>query len=689
MFKHQPALQFFVPFVLGIIAWQVGLQQISTTVLLLIILVATIILFLLQGRKQYQRFTKGWYEGIVISFCIFFVGVAICQTRQLHLHPKHYRFAIQADSSITIKGILQDAFVKKTNSFKSKIEINTVYKNGLAIAVQGEAYLYITKTDSLPNYQAGNQFLLTTTPANLHGNGNPGEFDYAAYSLRNGISHALFVQPKNMLLVNKNVPSIATFFANCKQWCLKQVRKNIPHSQAIGVAEALLVGDRADIDNDTWDAYQKTGIVHIIAISGMHLGIFYLQLMQLLLLIPVCKKNKKSVILFCLLVMWFFACMIGMPPSVMRAAVLFTCMGIGEMVNRQTNPYNLLVVSATILLLYQPNWILDVGCILSYAAIFGILLFAKEIEKNLYLPAKFGKKIIVLFSTTMSAQIFTFPICLYYFHQFPLMLLVSNFLAIPITFVVLYLLLVMMVFIWWTAFAKAIGIICCSIIIWLNNSIVWLSKIPFFNVDKIAITSLQYFLLMMLVTFASYAIIKKHTNALLMAAGSFLLFWLLQVGTTINALQQQKIVIHQASRKTIIQSIQGLHHTIISPDSLTAADQKNILLPTQLLYRATSPKMAAVDSFYNNYYFVANGKKIIVIQEPLATVSNEPLEVDAIVLSHSAKVNLINLSRFFTAKKWMVDGSNSKWKIEQWQQQAKECNIILHNTSKEGAIVLE
>jgi competence protein ComEC len=330
---------------------------------------------------------------------------------------------------------------------------------------------------------------------------------------------------------------------------------------------------------------------------------------------------------------------------------------------------------------------LDVGCLLSYAAIFGILLFAKEIEKRFYHPNCFVKKMVVLVATTSTAQVFTMPMCLYYFHQFPILLLLSNLLAIPITTYLLYSEIVIVLMSWCAPIAKAVAYLATKLILFLNKSILWMSTIPFFNIDNIQISYTQYFMLMLAMVAISWAFIKKQFKPLLVGLGLIAVFWMIHIAERQQALQQQKIVVHNANRKSMVQLFDGQKYYVMTTDTITASDVRNILHPTQLIYRANTPTQWPITTNETMSMCVFDGKKIVNINQKFSNATTQLLQVDYLILSHNQGNSLEALMQQFDCKQWIADGSNSLWKIEQWKKEAATLHLPLYITAEQGAFV--
>jgi competence protein ComEC len=686
MLSKIPSLKLFLPFVLGIALWQIFGSFLTFTLAGILFVIAVIGMFVFQHATHYFQYTFSWINGVFVFVMVCLSGYTICALRQVHHHPLHYSKYL-TDSSV-VTAIIKEPIIAKPNSFKTVLQITSIKNNGISKQVIGDAYGYFIKTKEEPNLLPGDVIAIQASAIKLRANGNPGEFDYATYSARSGITHSYFINPFRYIKLPKRVPSVSIFFAVQKIKCLAILAKYITNPKAQGIAEALLVGDRSNIEDQVWEAYKNTGIVHIIAISGMHLGLIYFQLVRVLLWIPIFKKNKKTTTMLAIMLMWAFSCLIGMPPSVARAGVIFTIIGVGQMINRKNYTYNSLLFSAFILLVIQPNWILDVGFLLSYAAIFGILLFAQQIQNSIYHPNKIWQKMTKDIATTIAAQIFTLPICLYFFHQFPVLLLVSNLMAIVATTYILYaeILLLILHFLGLSFLCNYLGQLIGWCIVWLNKCVVFLGKIPWFNIQHIQISFVQYIILFVMIICLSIAILRKKSVALLVASFCFILFWSCSIYYQKNVVTQQVLLVHQASKKSIVQLITGKQCKIISQDSITSADVKNILEPARLVYYANN---VLPNSTIRNKGYLVNCIHQKTIMQVYANVSaiNDIDSIDYLILQRNAKIDIKNIVTQLHPKQLIIDGSNSLWKIEQWKTALATVSLPCHITATQGAFI--
>ncbi|NQY68024.1 MAG: ComEC/Rec2 family competence protein, partial [Flavobacteriales bacterium] len=242
----------------------------------------------------------------------------------------------------------------------------------------------------------------------------------------------------------------------------------------------------------------------------LHVGIIYLILTKLLQFM-LGRTNRYYVYGIILLVtLWFYAAITGFSASICRATTMFSLVIIGDNLNRQVNIYNSILASAFILLLTDPFWIFDVGFQLSYIAVLGIVTFQPSIEKWLSFKNTVLKYMWSISAVSIAAQISTFPLSVFYFHQFPIYFLLSNLIVIPIVGVVLILCL----FFLSTYYIPLIGITISNVLLvlvkGLNQYVAWVNVIPGATIENISITINQCILMYaMLICFYIYFVTRR------------------------------------------------------------------------------------------------------------------------------------------------------------------------------------
>ncbi|TMI86483.1 MAG: ComEC/Rec2 family competence protein, partial [Bacteroidetes bacterium] len=302
-----------------------------------------------------------------------------------------------------------------------------------------------------------------------------------------------------------------------------------------------MIGYKDDLDQTLVQSYTNTGVVHIIAISGLHLGLIYWLLLRLFKPLKKRKNLRWLRIVLILVGLWLFSLLAGAQASVLRSAVMFTCILLGESFSRRTSIYNTMAFSAFILLCINPYWLWDVGFQLSYAAVLSIIIFMKPIYNWFYFSNKVIDFMWKLTAVTLAAQILTIPLSIYHFHQFPSWFILTNFLAVPLSsLIVLGEILLCVV-----SFIPPVAIFVGKLLYWLiwimDSYVERIEAMPFSLWDGLQITFLQMILLIAFAAGISYWLMEKSRTGLKAGIIALLGFTVLRSYSFFIANKQQKL----------------------------------------------------------------------------------------------------------------------------------------------------
>ncbi|MCE7064738.1 ComEC/Rec2 family competence protein [Dyadobacter sp. CY326] len=338
---------------------------------------------------------------------------------------------------------------------------------------------------------------------------NPMQFDYRAFLRNKGIVWTDYLSNNSFTIL----PGEQTFVfqrwsTNISEWSAQVLRENIPDDDAYGLVKAMLLGRRDDLQADLVTDYTASGAVHILSVSGMHVAIIFLVISHLLGWIKRWHYGKWLYLVAVIALLCFYALVTGLPASVQRATLMCIVFVVAEVFARKQNAMNTLAFSAFLILLFDPAALYDVGFQLSYLAMSGIFLLYEPIN-NFFTPNnRIIKFVWQISALSFAAQLATFPLSLFYFHQFPSYFWLINPFVIAFTNVLLpaalLLLLVSLVKIFWLQ--------------WLVNQIVLLSAyltnvavsvpkslpgylIENLNLDKVEVVILYAVLLLIWLTY--------------------------------------------------------------------------------------------------------------------------------------------------------------------------------------------
>ena len=343
------------------------------------------------------------------------------------------------DSSSYIIATIKEPCVEKAKSYKALATVNFIANGDTTYSATGDVLLYLAKDSGIKIPQYGDKIIFSNNLQQIKNSGNPGAFDYARYSAFHQLFHQAYLKKNDWHLIeHTKLAGYKSYIFDLREKIKNIIYNYIPGDDEKAIAVALLIGYKVDLDKDLVQAYSNAGVVHLIAISGLHMGIIYSILFWLFTKIPFVKRSKKARLVLILLCLWSFALLTGASGSVLRSAFMFSFIATGIAFNKKASIYNSMAASAFLLLCYNPFLLWDVGFQLSYFAVLGIVISQPFIVKWFYFKNKFVNAIWQLSSVSLAAQLFTFPICMYYFHQLPLLFLLSNLIAIPLTTIALW-----------------------------------------------------------------------------------------------------------------------------------------------------------------------------------------------------------------------------------------------------------
>ena len=438
------------------------------------------------------------------------------------------------------------------------------------------------------------------------------------------------------------------------------------------------MGQQQDISPDILQDYQLAGAVHILSVSGLHVGFILLFVGFLLKPFPNAKHCKIYKLVIVLLSLWAFGFVAGLAPSILRSVVMFSFVAVGRYLGRGVNIYNTLVVSAFLILLYQPSFLFDVGFQLSYVSLFFIIwlepLFAKIWEPENKIIKFFWSIITVSFA----AQIGAMGLSIYYFHQFPGLFFLTNLIVLPaIGFIMAY-----GVFIMLLAYFDFAPVFLTNILeksVWVLNQVIgWIASLEDFvlrdiSLDKSMLISLYLLIFMVIIYFK-----KPNFTKLSFALVSIIIFQITVLFSKQYYLKQKEFVVFNIKKNTIIAEKIGSKTTVFANDSILNLGKVNSNLNQYLV--ANFSKINGKKSIPNLLFF--KNKKIMIINKQVVFLENE--NPDILIISGSPKLNLERYLMNCQPKIIVADGSNYKTYVNVWRATCQLQNITFHSTDEKG-----
>jgi competence protein ComEC len=391
----------------------------------LFILLGVVFVFLggLLLVQSYYNYRIASIPGVLIH--LFFMAFGMLVSCLYNQQPVFYS---GGNFYATVWEIPQE----KPNSYQAVLRIEAFCKNDSMYDSGEKVMTWFAKNHDAHTLKAGDKILFNHAPQGVTNNNNPFEFDYKTYLIRKKVYRQVYLQADNWVKINrKPLFSLYIIAERTRKQLLEIYQAQELDENELHILSALTLGYKRGLDPETKRIFAAAGAMHVLAVSGLHVGIVFFVLNFFLGFLRKQKTGRFIFIAIVIFILWFYAFLTGLSPSVTRAATMFTFVVIGKNIRRQVNIYNSLAASGFFLLLFNPNILFEVGFQLSYAAVFGIAFLQPRLENLVTFKYKVFRYLYTLFTVSVAAQIATFPLSVFYFNQFPVYFWISNLFVIP------------------------------------------------------------------------------------------------------------------------------------------------------------------------------------------------------------------------------------------------------------------
>nr|WP_315154315.1 ComEC/Rec2 family competence protein [uncultured Flavobacterium sp.] len=545
-------------------------------------------------------------------------------------------------------------------------------------SLEGKIIITIPKTNNVKEIVVGHRLRFKTKLIKTEKPKNPNQFDYSAYLKNKQIYAQAFLPTEDIHYHQTLKKDIWYYSATLRNIIVTHLEQSGFDKKALPVAMALLLGQQQDIDPNITKDFQYAGAVHILSVSGLHIGFIVLFINFLMRPIPNTQKGRFLKLSISLLSLALFGILAGLAPSVVRSITMFSFVALGHYWRRSTNIYHTLVVSIFLILLFQPYFLFDVGFQLSYAALF-FIVWLQPMLANYWTPKN---KILQFFwdiiTVSFAAQLGTLPLSVYYFHQFPGLFFVTNLLVLPLLSVIMVLGVIVMTI----AAFSALPIWCIKPLEWgitvMNSIIHWVASFESFIFTNIPST----FNLMI----ASYCVLialvlwwkKKSFKRTALVFSAIIVVQIILIKNKLDVANSKEWIVLNASKKTIICQRIGKEIEVISNAIPNSEIVKNTVL--QNYATGTFSGITKQSPLKNVAYF--NGNRILILDSSSVYFPNK--EADILLLTASPKVNLERILKNNRPKMVVADASNYKSLVTLWERTCNQQKIPFHSTREKG-----
>ncbi len=689
-----PYVRIVLPFALGIVV-SLAIDVPATWMTCVFLLVAAIyILSVMHGRIR--KYRRRWMYGAVIHVALFMAGYQLVSLRLMELKVDQLP---EVKRDLFCVARLLATPEEKANSFRTTARLIACRTDSAWTSMDEKVLLYFGKESTVADLEYGDQVLLRAAPQEVEGPVNPGAFNYQRYLKFNGIIRQLYApsgQWKKIYSARGNKLIRLSILA--RNELLEVLQESGLEGKELALASAILLGYDEYLDREHKQQFAGAGAMHILCVSGLHVGIIAVVFNALLFFLS--GKGVQGVLklVLLLLLIWTYAAITGFSPSVLRAATMFSFIYAGRTINRTVSIYNMLAASAFLLLVINPFLLTRVGFQLSYLAVTGIVLLYRPLS-NLVMPRyALAEKIWQLSVVSLTATFATFPLGLYYFNQFPNLFLLTNLVAIPASFLILYNGMLLLAFSFSTAISSFLGYIFRIVLTALNLAVEWIEGLSFSTTTGVYLTTAQVLLLISIcvsVVVLLYGKGRRYLHAALVMA----VLLAFSVGHRNYKSRHQWLMVGYAIRGHMaMEFVNGRCSVFICDSGLYSQPQKIDFATSgfrlqhgvkHTLFTSWDADEVRTSWFLKKSGFICfRGRLLFKIDDRSRSLPDlQPLELSWVVPGRKVRPEIMEGISAMEGSIVLPHASMPPWEKAAWKQACREAGIEYYDPAENGAYI--
>lgn len=526
---------------------------------------------------------------------------------------------------------------------------------------------------------------------------NPNQFDVGRYMHLNGIRYSARIKPDDWIFLSNKGNRLVKLSLKLREYFLSQFKSYGIDGQQFAVLSALSLGYKDFLDDELRRVYSSTGAMHILAVSGLHVGILYFLLASVLLFLPTSKISRYGKLFVVLIFLWFFALLTGLSASVCRSALMFSLVAIGQCFNTRSNIYNTLAVAAFILLVINPMNLFNIGFQLSFLAVLSIVVFHPYIYGLIHFKNRIFDYVWSLIAVSVAAQIGTFPLTAACFSQFPNYFIVTNLIAIPLATVILYLAVLLLVVSFIPVIAIWVGRLLNTLLLFLNSALQWVDGLPCSQIKGVHISSVQMFVLILCIVLLALFLYKRRLLYFQMIMGALAIVLIAGLINSFEITKNELVVFSKPYESISCLKRNGVANFLVSKAEdpllsnafyLGGYVSKQTVAGRYKYFNINSPIDSLAGLSVRKVYGLAivssdNMSIALPYNDSLRFVrSDRSIDVKFLLANkHFAESSL----SFIRPELVIIDSSFPKWKLNKLLILLVEKGIRFHNLSTDGA----
>lgn len=638
-----------------------------------------------------KRYTLRWLFGTLLTLLCVVSGSGL-----MNIQLQHARMP-STKAETVYRAVITEKPEVKERSICCRVLLTQRCDSLARVTLSNNALLYVARDTLSEQLQSGEELLFSSRITLPESNGNPDEFDYPRYLLRKQLCGTGFVASGAwQKLTHKRTSTLQQQALEWREQILTLYRQLGFQEDALAVLSALTVGSKEELSEEIQESYSVSGASHVLALSGMHIGLLYGLLLFCLRVFPSQWKGVRLLrVCVILLLLWGFAFFTGLSPSVVRSVIMCSLFSLSSLFDRSSFSMNTLSVAAFFMLLCRPAWLFDVGFQLSFCAVASILLIQPRIYRLLSVGHVISKYVWGLITVSIAAQLGTAPLVILYFSRYSTHFLLTNLLVIPLVLIIMYAAVLLLLLTPLPWFQSAVAFVLKALLEALNASVRWVEQLPWASFDNIWLYPFEAFLLyLVLLGGIGYWHSRKAMN--LIAC----LFCLLLL-CTFHAVM---LVNDRPSKSLLFYNVQGCPAVhCLAADGRSWLAYADTLPDEKRLERAVSrywqhlhldapyPVTTDYDDSlfcFRNRILSFSGQRVCLVYDNrwLHKTASRPLSIDYLYLCKGYEGRLKWLTALFSFRTVIIDASLPNYRREAFEQECRQLGIHFISLAEKGSV---
>lgn len=679
-----PFVRLLIPFVIGIWCFvsfaSFRMAPVTLVLVALALFALAVMASCFEGRSK-----TSWLFGVVMNCYLFCVGYAMTQVHDATVRKTYFR-NFEAEAGCYVARVW-DCPLEKDNTVKAVLALDAQYGDSFPERkVTGRIIAYFQKTDAAMCLNYGDLLVVPAPIEEVSPPKNPEEFNYCDYLNRKGITGQVYLKDSDWVAtqVNRANPVYA-FSYRFRDVLLRSLQRCGLKGDEYGVAAAILLGYDDSLPVAVRQNYVAAGSMHILCVSGMHVGIIYLLAASLLGFL---KRKKWQIVMKNVLLLgliWFYALIAGLSPSILRASMMISFVVFGDLIRRKGFAVNSIAASAFVLLCANPNNLFEIGFLLSYIAVIGIVVLQKPIYGWLSFRNKLLDKTWEITAVALAAQFATMPVTLYYFHQFTIYFWLSNLFMTPVSFVVIMGGMMLLLVSWIPYVNVFMGYLVWGAVYLMNWIVGWIESLPGSIVKGLYINGFEFAMLLTVFLFILLMVVTRRRHYFLAALSCLLLCMASVTIRKYQVARQDEIVVYSLRKHMAVDVVKGNQHVLVC-DSALVTDEGSIdysLRGNWAKCGLSSPVSVFRGDDFENGFVSKKGSLISASGILMALWEGNQFDdtlsfrvpVDFVLVTEKQQPDVSSVLRAYKVGMLLIDGSVPHYLAEKWGAQADACGL--------------